>query len=80
MTTVADVRFIRANVRRGNQKLRLRRELRALDDKTLMKRLGKYLGRTPSEVMSRYHTYGGWHHLDRDAVIEAIITYEVPNA
>jgi len=69
----------RAAVMRGNKLLRKRKELRLLDDKTLARRLGKYMGRTMSEIWNEYHAVsqrdlGG---TARENIIDAIVHYEV---
>ncbi len=75
--TTTEARHIRTAVRHGNRMLRLRRELRQLDDQTLARRLGKYLGRTLGEVRNEYHRFGAWKVLDRDRVIDRIVGFEV---
>lgn len=81
MATSTVEMYKRKNVRRGNQMLRLRRELRALDDKSLLRRLGKYMGRTASEVRAEYRVSSGNSlaaYGRKDAVIDAIVHYEIP--
>lgn len=78
--TAAQQRAVRAAVRYGNALFRARKELRALDDIALCKRLGKYQGRTMGEVRTRYRNpYGSSvKSIDRRTVIDLIAGYEVP--
>lgn len=59
---------------------RLRKELRALDDTALCKRLGKYQGRTVGEVRLEYRE--PWpansKAIRRGVVIDIIVNYEAP--
>ncbi len=77
MTINVNPRAVRAAVRRGNQMKRLRTELGRLDDQQLCARLGKYLGRTPSDTRHRHLEYFS-NRLDRERVIERIVAYELP--
>lgn len=80
MSDLANQRRLRGIVRAANRQKRLRAELRKLDGKMLLKRLAKYVGRTPSEVHSNA-AYGGpstWQ--GREALIDRIVYIEEPGA
>ncbi len=75
--TQANERRLRAIVRTANAQKRLRIALRQLPDATLLTRLGRYTGRTKSELRNEYHrAYSP--DLNRERLIDAIVRIEVP--
>lgn len=75
--TIANDRRLRAIVRTANMQRRLRTVLRKLPDDALAVRLGRYTGRTKSEVKTEYRW---WYsaNLNRERLIDAIVRIEVP--
>lgn len=75
--TTAQERHIRNVVRKGNRMKRRRVELRKLDDKHLLALLGKYMGRTPSEIKWQFRNrYSSG--IDRNSIIDGIVRMEEP--
>lgn len=74
--TQAEERRMRALVRRANRQRRLRTEIRKLDEEGLLKRLGRYVGLTKSELKYEYRRIYQ-RGLDRERVIRDIVAAEV---